>query len=213
MSPASPRPLRGLLRFSLRGLIVLVSLVCLGLGWWSDRAGRQRRAIAAVERAGGYVSFAQGHTSVDPPADRRPAWAPRWLPEAYFERPRGVWFAGATARGFSFLRDLPTLESASFVSCPGVSDADLAALATLRRLELVCLIRTPVTNEGLAHLARLPRLKILQLRGTEIDDRALPHLERLGALEELDVFDTQISRAGVAALVRALPGCQLYQRP
>ena len=107
-----------------------------------------------------------------------PYRAPRWLPDDYLQRPSGVWFAGVEHEDFGFLRDLPTLETACLVSCPGFDDSDLATLSGLRQLTFVSLIGSRVTNDGLAHLAPLRRLRILQLRGTQIDDGAVPRLEK-----------------------------------
>lgn len=204
---------RRLSRFSLRGLLVVTTLVGLGLGWVVERANRQQRAVAAVQAIGGYVSFAQGHSTARAPEDWRPGWVPRWIPDHYLERAEGVWVPGSDAADFSFLADLPTLEKACLINCPQFDDADLGYLVQARGLRLVSLIGSGVTSAGLAQLQHLPRLQILQLRGTRIDDRAVEPLCRLQSLAELDVFNTEISRAGVAQLAQGLPDCQLFQRP
>jgi hypothetical protein len=205
---------RRLSRFSLRSLLVATTLLGLGLGIGVDRANRQRRAVAAVQAIGGYVSFAQGHSTAEPPEKKwRPAWAPAWIPDHYLERAEGVWVPGSTATDFSFLADLPTLETACLMNCPGFHDADLGYLVRSKGLRLVSLIGSGVTSAGLAEFENLPRLRILQLRDTRIDDSAVEHLRKLQSLAELDVFNTDISRAGIAQLARDLPDCQLFQRP
>jgi hypothetical protein len=44
---------RKFLRFSVRGLIVLVLVIGAALGWFVRGARTQRDAVAAIERAGG----------------------------------------------------------------------------------------------------------------------------------------------------------------
>jgi hypothetical protein len=52
-----PRPWRRFLRFSVRGLIVLVLVVGAGLGWIVHPAHVQRDAVAAITMAGGLVQI------------------------------------------------------------------------------------------------------------------------------------------------------------
>jgi hypothetical protein len=51
------RSRRSFLRFSLRGLIVLVVVVGVGLGWVVRQAHVQRDAVAAIVGAGGAVRY------------------------------------------------------------------------------------------------------------------------------------------------------------
>jgi hypothetical protein len=57
--PAKPasRPWRRFLRFSVRGLIVLVMVIGCWLGWIVQGAHVQRDAVAAIRRAGGEVEY------------------------------------------------------------------------------------------------------------------------------------------------------------
>ena len=50
------RPWRRYLRFSVRGLIVLVLVIGAGLGWIVRNAHIQREAVAAIYSAGGFAS-------------------------------------------------------------------------------------------------------------------------------------------------------------
>lgn len=51
------KPRRRWLRFSLGGLLVMMLLVSGRLAIWSNDARHQKRAVEAIERAGGYVTF------------------------------------------------------------------------------------------------------------------------------------------------------------
>src|SRR5271167_2173291 len=75
--PAS-RPWRRFLRFSVRGLIVVVLVIGAWLGWLVRSARIQREAVAAIERAGGNVTFDSGWTENTTNRPREP-WAPEWL--------------------------------------------------------------------------------------------------------------------------------------
>ena len=57
--PAEPvsRPWRRFLRFSVRGLVVVVLLIGVGLGWLVLGARIQRDAVAAIKSGGGGVNY------------------------------------------------------------------------------------------------------------------------------------------------------------
>ena len=52
------RPWRRFLRFSVRGLIVVVLAIGGCLGWVDRSAGIQREAVARIRGAGGFVFYA-----------------------------------------------------------------------------------------------------------------------------------------------------------
>jgi len=45
------------MRFSLRTFLVLVTAACLSLGWYASQAVRQRDAVQAIQRLGGYCHY------------------------------------------------------------------------------------------------------------------------------------------------------------
>jgi hypothetical protein len=57
-----PHPWRRYLRFSLRGLMLLVIVVGAGLGWSVRQAHVQRNAVAAIKRDDGVVYYDSGWT-------------------------------------------------------------------------------------------------------------------------------------------------------
>jgi hypothetical protein len=66
-SDPTPHPWRRFLRFSVRGLIVIVIVVGVALGWIVREAHIQRDAVAAIEKAGGSVRYDWE------------SWVPKWL--------------------------------------------------------------------------------------------------------------------------------------
>src|SRR5262249_17499121 len=92
----------------------------------------------------------------------------------------------------------------------GFTDADLARLTALERLQPVCVQfqGSPVTNGGLESLKKLTRLRLLSLFGTRVDDAGLPHLKAFPGLEILNLDGCAITDRGLAHL-EELPGLQL----
>jgi hypothetical protein len=66
-----------------------------------------------------------------------------------------------------------------------------------------------VSDAGLARLRALPRLEKLYLSGLGLTDAALPDLKGLTRLRELDLTGTRVSGKGAAELRQALPRCQV----
>jgi internalin A len=171
---------RNRLRISVGSFLALVLVI----GGWLGlivRSGRiQRDAVAAIRRAGGEVwyewEYQDGRYYT---LEFHCPW-PKWLVDHV-----GVDYLGNVIR----------------VDFRGRgSDADLAHVGNLGRLEELLLIDSSVTDSGLAHLRRSTRLKSLFLAGTRISDSGLAHLKGLTRLEVLSLMDTAVTDAGLAHL-------------
>jgi hypothetical protein len=75
MAESVSRPWRGILRLSVRWLIVLVLVIGVWLGWIVRSARIQREAVAAIMRDGGSVWRSNDWTPI--PGGK--SWAPQWL--------------------------------------------------------------------------------------------------------------------------------------
>jgi hypothetical protein len=75
---AVSHPWRRYLRFSVRGLIFLVLVIGIGLGWLVRSARIQREAVVAIEKAGGHVTYDWAFINGTSVAGGKP-WAPQWL--------------------------------------------------------------------------------------------------------------------------------------
>jgi internalin A len=148
------RPWASYVRISVRALIDAVLIIGAGMGWLVRRSQAQRDAVAAVKRAGGNVRYEwEYHT----PNIKAPPWRPKWLMEwvgvdyfgnvVYVNYRRGAQDADLTHVGR--LDRLARLD----VSGPGVTDAGLAHLHALARLEYL----TP--RSFVKYLADLPSLR------------------------------------------------------
>jgi hypothetical protein len=179
-----------------RGLIVLVLIVGVCLGWIAHvirSAQRQRDAVAAVRNVLGSVlydwQFEGSRVRVKPGtntiSNEVPVW-PKWLVDRL-----GPDFFGHVTQ-VSFGR--PGISSGQF-------DEALAYVGQMDRLTDLTLIRSPVTDTGLAHLRGLKDLESLMLRGcTGFSDAGLVHLERMADLKGLYLDDAKVTDAGLAHL-------------
>ena len=180
------RPWRRFLRFSLRGMIVLVLVIGAWLGWLARSVRIQREAVAAIRNAGGVVlydwqwnngRFINGKL-----------WAPKSLVDAI-----GVdHFGHVTGVAIS--------------SPASATNATLARVGRLSRLELLGLAQSSIDDDGLTHLQGLNELVRLDLDRTLVTDAGIAHLSGLTRLRELCLRGTNVTDAGIKELRRVLPG-------
>jgi hypothetical protein len=140
-----PKRKRRWFQFSLRTLLIVVTLLALPLCWLGlkvDEARQQQTAVVAIRKLGGFVAYdyqfdSQGH---DLPGATLPgpAWLHSLLGDDFFRNVYGV-----------ILLD------------PSVKDADLEQLKALTQLRYVSVFGTNVTDVGVAKLQEaLPDCKI-----------------------------------------------------
>ena len=155
------RPWWNYVRFSLRGLIVLVLVIGVGLGWLVRSAHVQRDAVAAIRRAGGSVSYDWEWNNGKSVPGGKP-WAPRWLVDLigvdYFGHVTAVWLQ------------------------PAATDGAIVEVGHLTQLERLQLVGSFVSDGGLAHLKGLTKLSDLYLSDTQVTDAGLAHLKGLTKL-------------------------------
>lgn len=203
---------RGLFRFRLRTLLVLLTVGLCWLGYATHRARVQQRAVNALTDAGVAVLFSYQRgpggiwhvgDSVEPPG---PEWLRRALGDDYFRRVDMV--AGEVPEDlFKRLGDLTDVRDLS-VSGPGVTNAGLAQLARLRVLQYLAVsgavvgdnnrIHPPepheigVTDAGMEHLGGLSHLKGLNVSHTAVTDDGVAALRSLVQLDSLTLRHNQI---------------------
>jgi hypothetical protein len=180
------------LRFRLRTLFVLMTLVAVGLVWnrlTVDRLHKQQQAVAWIEKEGGHITYdyqvdEQGapQRSAAPPGPEwlRRVFGPQWLVNV-------VGIYGGSSRLSS------DIHHSFFVPRLYFNDGNIEVVnsfPTLRWLSLPD--QHAMTDAGLAQVGKLKQLESLQIDGsTEITDAGLSHLTKLGKL-------TRVSFAGCA---------------
>ena len=155
MSPpfAKTKPKRRWLQFSMRTMLVVVTLSCVALAVWVVPLERQRQAVEAIQAMDGRFHYAdnEGKSESFPVAFLR-----RWLPQAYVNEVEVLWLDDTE-----------------------ITDDGLAPVEHLIGLQILTLEDSQVTDAGLAHLQGLTGLENLNLTGTQVTDAGLVHLEGL----------------------------------
>ncbi len=189
MEPTKPR--RRWLKFSLGGLLLAITLLCLLLGWQADRVARQRRAVEMVERLGGYVAYEHQWYESPPFSHYNPrieSRAPQWLRELVGEE----WFRTVALVGFH--RGIGADGTTIFVP-KRLTEAEWELVSHLDRLKVLSVTHQPTVDKELRHLARLTQLEELTLNGADISDEGLREFGRLTNLRELTIANDDIERA------------------
>lgn len=202
---------RRYLRYSLRSLLVVATVVAVLLGYKVNQVSRQRRAVRALltERAIIMFDYQLDAAQASAPG---PSWLTSWLGDDYFAHVQTVSFlvpfmGGPTSDNITDellveLRSLPRLEVLILEDCDRITDAGLRHLTGLRRLQELRLSRTKVTDDGLDSLSNMRQLKSLHLEETALTDDGLAKLAHLQQLEELWLLDTAVTDAGVEHLAK-----------
>lgn len=184
-------------QFRLRTLLVLMLLVCIGMGWLGvkmQKVRKQRAAIEAIERLGGSVHW----SSTDVPEESAgQVWLRKLLGDDFFAYPEDVEINNDAAMEYpTELTHVTILQ----VFGSDITDAGLNHLQCLPQLEELWFADTRVTGNGLRHLKGLAQLNTLVFSGTPVTDAGLEHIKGLTQLESLDLKDTQVTDAGLANL-------------
>jgi Leucine Rich repeat len=214
-NPAS-RPWQRFLRFSVRGMIVVVLVIGGWLGWIVRSARIQREAVAAIENAGGGVRYDWQWSNGVYLRGSKP-WARRSLVDLvgvdFFGHVTDVGLAPSSTRTDATTAHIGRLTRLSRLRLDQTSltDAGLAHIKSLTELVYLDLSGTAVTDAGLAHLKGLTKLEFVYFSGTQVTDAGLVNLKGLVRLSVLNLRNTQVTDSGVKGLQQALPGLKVIR--
>lgn len=169
------------LRFSLRGMLIAVTVAAVLTGWLGQpliERSRQRAVLDEVVRRGA-VANVRGWL-----AKERPTLAERIL------------------SSFVALVDCEPLYALDFTRA---THDDLAALVNLRWVRELNLAGTAVSDAEMDWLAHLPWLSTVDLSGTAVTDEGLAKLRPLNRLVSVKTERTATTYAGLAELAEHLP--------
>ena len=171
------KPKRRWYQFSLRTLLICITVGSVWLGWsmyrWRRQQAEQRKAVAAVKELGGSASFR--YTSYAGLFfERHNAENDFLLPEKNLHDDDLKIFESAemtkglmlfkneiTDDGLVHLKNLRHLRFLDLRRNPGITDEGLKHLENLHEMETLVLINTKVTAAGVAELQKkMPRAKI-----------------------------------------------------
>jgi len=155
---------------------------------------RQELAVCEIERLGGFVETY--------PLPRKPL--PTWMWRYDCLRDISVVKLGELDADDGTLACLGRVPAGRFyfltLNDTQATDAGLAHLKRLTRLQFLDLQNTRVTDAGLAALSGMTRLRSVDLSGTRVTDIGMAHLAGLATLEYLELADTAVTGAGLAHL-------------
>jgi len=164
------------------------------LGWFVRNARIQHDVVAAVQRAGGSVSYDIDWRNEGFNPYARP-WAPMRLLDGKLWGTK--WLIDHV--GIDYFGSVVTVNLIpSRINDPmRANDATMALVGQLGRLDSLRLTGTAVTDAGLVHLKGLTGLRDLELGNTQITDTGLAHLKGLTELRQLLLFNTPVTDAGL----------------
>ena len=175
-------------RFSLRVLLVLITLGSIALGVIVNRAERQRKAVAWINEHQGHVIYAHAPVGFPPKPEVLPApqWMINTLGEHYFFRPESV-----------TLRNLQGNE-------------DLSPLNGLPTVHRVSLEHSSLTGKQSRQLSQVPSIHELNLYDSELTDDALAELNNAKNLRNLSVWYCRLSAKQTQTIFELAQLKQIY---
>jgi hypothetical protein len=221
-------------QFSLRTLLIFMTVVALACGWLATKIEKkhsEREAVEAIIKLGGDVMYDYQYTDSRKPST--PIWLANVLGEGLFDDVRDVdlenanadaalvhvqvltqlktlalWESKVTDAGLAHFRGPSQLVWIALTNT-SVGDAGLEFLDRLAELDYVDLSQTRITDAGLQHVKGLTQLEFLYLGKTKVTDAGLESLKDLTQLKILDLSETKTTDAGVKELQKALPNCEI----
>jgi Leucine-rich repeat (LRR) protein len=199
-------PHRRRFQFSLRSLLLLLTLCAVLPCWKFNRVWNQRMVVAEIQRRCPLATIEydyQDRRLGTPPSPPGPAWARSVLGDDFFTNVTELTIAqpgldDALLRQIAKLSGVKTLDTNS----NQVTDAGLAHVASMRNLETFSFVSENVTDAGLAHLQSLKRIKHLSFTGPKITDMGLQRISEITQIEDLGIDSDRITDDGLVYLAK-----------
>jgi Leucine-rich repeat (LRR) protein len=208
-----PKRRRRWYQFRLRTLLIAVAIVAIPCAWLGSRIERKRNQQQTVDmfrEYGGGIRFDYQQPSGAGTANG-PAWLRSLLGENVFSEVIEVHFIGAsdlvqgtggkvTDEVLKKIESLSEVKTLHLTMTPKITDAGIASVSRLKKLNYLAIGGTQVTNAGLANLKELPQLEHLFLGGNRISDSGLENLKGLSTLRELGLHEEAVTDEGLATV-------------
>jgi hypothetical protein len=172
----------------------------------------QREAVAAIERAGGYVRFDWQYDD-GVLGKQEPGWLRRHLGPGFFEE---VTFAYVSNKADdALMRQVGRLHQLQWLDIEGnhVTDEGVKFLARLSGLRHLRLRSNRITDIGLLTVSGLSKLERLSLDDAAVTDTGLLHLARLKRCQVINVWRTKVTPAGNGAMKAKCPWMHIISAP
>ena len=152
-------------QFSLRSLILVMLLACIGMSWVGvkmQKARRQKEAVEEIKKLGGEVRYYYHGKIINWAQPSNPMWLRTVFGDDCFANVDhvGLGNTNVTDEGVEHLKGLNQLETL-WLNNTQVTDAGLERLKGLAQLQWLSLNSTKVTDEGVKKLRQaLPNCQI-----------------------------------------------------
>jgi hypothetical protein len=181
-------------QFSLRRMIIWVTILGLALSWLGNemlRARRQRQIVETIQRLGGRVRYDYDPAEIRGTRQHQRSRG-RWLTELVgpdlFAHMSGVYLGentSATDEDLEFLSELPQLQAVELFG-QGITDKTIDRLKSTRGLRGLHLDDTLCTTAAVSRLAAASSLEYFTLLGLTANDANMAPLEAMENLRSLN---------------------------
>jgi hypothetical protein len=202
-SPTNPaidlRSRRRWLQFSIRGLLVFITLVALFLVFVVLPAERQRRACNLLETSGGFWMFSQDYKIYKSSQQDTRSQFHKWI-RHYLDKIEYAFVCRTELENLQ-LDSLPHLK---YLHLYGVtlSSTSLPEVGKLPQLEKLELEACEIHGKDLSGMGDLKRLKEIKSISTEFRCDSLSGIEKLQSLEVLDLYFPGFSRYDLTPIAK-----------
>ncbi len=201
MPTSHPKRKHRLFQFSLRWLLVVMTVVGVGIGLLVKEVRQRRAAIAMLhERAEGvqykhglfYVGTEKRYDISRLPA---PGWLVRIFGEEIFLEPAEIWFSGPQLadEDLAYLPTWNSIRLLHLMDCESLTGRYAEHLAKLTSLEVLLLMRAKISDDKLSFLSNLANLQNLYLSRMGVTDAAIPSIVELKSLRSLTLLNCPIT--------------------
>jgi hypothetical protein len=202
-------PKRRWFQYSLRTLLIMVTLSGFGCSWLAvkmQQARREHEVAAAVQK-----TVAAGSSVVRWGPSPAPQWLRRLLGNEVFEHVDEVMLIGHVGDAqFASFEEFKQVRAIAMATDGNVTDQGITHLDGLSQLRTLIIDgNTHVTDAGLGRLAKLPQLEQLDLMSDAITDAGLDNLRGQNHLKKAWILGPRITDAGLKRLEQALPNCRI----
>jgi Leucine-rich repeat (LRR) protein len=201
-----PRPKRRWYQYSLRTLLIIVTLFAVACSWFAvklQQARRQREAVEAIVKLGGWVAYdyqldASGNIwqGMEPAG---PAWLRKILGDDFFRTV--VYAQPKDDASMLILKDLSEIRRLDLRNSQ-VTDTGMTVIKDLKRLQWLAIRHLPISDIGLINLQGLYQLQFLDMGDTKVTDEGIKYLKDLSQLQSLDLWNIRITDKGLEQLNR-----------
>jgi hypothetical protein len=203
-------------QFSLKTLLVALTVACAWLGRYAEGVRRQQEAVALVESLGAQAyhlyEWDDSHDwfQTGPVHEPGPVWMVQLVGIEWLNSVVAICFDGNPVSESDLIwlfERLPELRYLELRNA-NIGDRGFSNIDKLRRLRNLEVANTQIGDRAMETIGQIRSLRSLDLCGTRVTDRGLNCLRGLVELDSIYLESTQVTADGIASLRRTLPQVQ-----